>query len=50
MTEKVLNDMAVKANISYTQNNQFETTYLSTYQVNGFKPKEIGEQLDEEVC
>lgn len=50
MTEKVLNDLAAKAKSFCVQNNQFETTYSSTFQINGFKQKEIGEQLDEEVC
>lgn len=50
MTEKVLNDLAERTKSCYAQSNQFETTYLSTFQVIGFKPKEIGEQLDEEVC
>lgn len=49
MTEKVLNDLAVKAKHFYDQNSQFETTYNNTFQIKGFKPKEIGEQLDEEV-
>jgi len=49
MTEKVMNDLAAKAKTFY-DHNQFETTYNSTFQIKGFKPKEIGEQLDEEVC
>lgn len=49
MTEKVLNDLAVKAKNYYAQNDHFETTYSSTFQIKGFKPKEIGEQLNEEV-
>jgi len=50
MTEKVMNDLAAKAKTFYDHNRQFETTYNSTFQIKGFKPKEIGEQLDEEVC
>lgn len=50
MTEKVLNDLAEKTKNHYAQNNQFETTYSSTFQIEGFKPKEIGDQLNEEVC
>lgn len=49
MTEKVLNDLVIEAKNVYAQNNQYETTYSSTFQIKGFKPKEIGEQLDEEV-
>lgn len=49
MSEKVLNDLAIKVKSYYDQHNQFETTYSGTYQIEGFKPKEIGEQLDEEV-
>lgn len=45
-----MKDLVIKAeNNDFAQNNQFETTYYSTFQVNGFKPKEIGEQLDEKV-
>lgn len=50
MTEKVMNDLAVKSKSFYDQNRQFETTYNSNFKIKGFKPKEIGEQLDEEVC
>lgn len=50
MTEKVMNDLAAKSKTLYDQNRQFETTYNSTFKIKGFKPKEIGEQLDEEVC
>lgn len=50
MTEEVLNDMAEKAKNCYNQNNQFETTYYSTFKIEGFEPKEIGEQLDKKVC
>ncbi|XP_060850415.1 uncharacterized protein LOC132929237 [Rhopalosiphum padi] len=50
MTEKVMNDLAVKAKTFYDHNGQFETTYNSTFQIKGFKPKEIGQQLDEELC
>lgn len=49
MTEKVLNDLVIESKNLYAQNNQFETTYSSTFQIRGFKPKEIGEQLDKEV-
>lgn len=50
VTEEVMNDLAIKAkNNNYAQNNRFETTYYSTFQVNGFEPKEIGEQIDEKV-
>lgn len=49
MTEKVLNDLAEKSKNYYAQNNQFETTYSSTFQIEGFRPKEIGDQLNEEV-
>jgi len=50
VTEEVMKDLVIKAeNNDFAQNNQFETTYYSTFQVNGFKPKEIGEQLDEKV-
>lgn len=49
MTEKVLNDLAIKTNNYYSQNDHFETTYSSTFQIKGFKPKEIGEKLNEEV-
>lgn len=49
MTEKVLNDLAIKAKNYYAQNDHFETTYSSTFQIKGFKPKEIGEGLNEEV-
>lgn len=49
MTEKVLNDLAVQAKSYYDQHNQFDTTYSSAFQIKGFEPKEIGEQLDEEV-
>lgn len=50
MTEEVLNDMAEKAKNYHNQNNQFETTYYSTFKIEGFEPKEIGEQLDKNVC
>lgn len=50
MTEKVLNDFAKKTKNYYIQNNQFETTYSNAFRIKGFEPKEIGEQLDEEVC
>ncbi|XP_003245597.1 uncharacterized protein LOC100571648 [Acyrthosiphon pisum] len=50
MTEKVMNDLAAKSKTFYDQNRQFETTYSSTFKIKGFKPKEIGEQLDEELC
>lgn len=50
MTEKVMNDLAATTKTFYDQNRQFETTYNSTFKIKGFKPKEIGEQLDEEVC
>lgn len=50
MTEKVLNDLAIKANSYCAQNNQFETTYNSTFRIRGFDPKEMGEHLNEEVC
>lgn len=50
MTEKVMNDLEAKSKTFYDQNGQFETTYNSTFKIKGFKPKEIGEQLDEEVC
>ncbi|KAL4119580.1 hypothetical protein QTP88_012380 [Uroleucon formosanum] len=50
MTEKVMNDLAAKSKTLYDQNRQFETTYNSTFKIKGFKPKEIGEQLDEELC
>lgn len=49
MTEEVLNNLAAKAKSYYTQSNQFQTTYNNSFQVEGFKPKEIGEKLDEEV-
>lgn len=49
MTEKVLNDLAIKAKNYYAQNDHFETTYSSSFQIKGFKPKEIGEKLNEEV-
>jgi len=50
MTEKVMNDMAAKEKAFYDQNKQFETTYNSAFQIKGFKLKELGEQLDKEVC
>ncbi|XP_022179466.1 uncharacterized protein LOC111040056 [Myzus persicae] len=50
MTEKVMNDLAAKSKAFYDQNRQFETTYSSTFKIKGFKLKEIGEQLDEELC
>lgn len=50
MTEKVLNDLEIKSKSYYAQNNQFETTYNSTFQIKGFELKEIGEHLNEEVC
>lgn len=50
MTDKVLNDFAKKKKSFYIRNDQFETTYNSAFQIEGFKPKEIGDQLDEEVC
>lgn len=49
MTEKVLNDLAVQAESYHEQYNRFDTTYSSAFQIKGFEPKEIGEQLDEEV-
>ncbi|VVC36720.1 Hypothetical protein CINCED_3A017199 [Cinara cedri] len=50
MTEKVLHDLAAKAKNYYDQHNQFETTYSRTFQIKGFEPKQIGEQLTEEQC
>lgn len=48
-TEEVLNDMAEKVKNYYNQNIQFETTYYNTFKIEGFEPKEIGEQLDKKV-
>jgi len=49
MTEEVLIDLVIKSKNYYAQNNQFETTYNSNFQIKGFKPKEIGEHLNKEV-
>lgn len=49
MTEKVLNDLAIRTKNHYAQNDHFETTYSSEFQIKGFKPKEIGEELNEQV-
>ncbi|XP_050443480.1 uncharacterized protein LOC126847364 [Adelges cooleyi] len=49
-TEKVLGELAEKTNQFCTQQSQFETTYSSAYQKDGFKLKEIGSALDEELC
>lgn len=49
MTEKVLHDMAEKTKNHYAQNNQFKTTYSTNFQIKGFRLREIGEQLNEEV-